>query len=97
MSERPLRRATSCWRPCAVVMVGLPEHQCTMLILICVDGMSYKEAAEILDVPIGAMASRMARAREALHEQIANHSHSGVAGTIIPLMSPCADTSQGEH
>ncbi len=74
-----------------------PEHERIMLILICVDGMSYNDAAEILDIPIGAMASRMARAREALHEQIANHSHSGVAGTIIPLMSPCAYTSQGEH
>jgi RNA polymerase sigma-70 factor, ECF subfamily len=77
-------------------LANLPEHQRTMLILICVDGMSYREAAEILDIPIGAMASRMARARDALHEQIASQSRTGVAGTIIPLMSAFAGAARGE-
>jgi len=75
-------------------LVDLPEHQRIMLILICVDGMSYKEAAEVLDIPIGAMASRVAKAREALHKQIASYSHTG---TMIPLMSACTGQGQGEH
>jgi len=75
----------------------LAEPQRTMLILICVDGMSYNDAAEILDIPIDAMASRMARAREALHEQITRQCHTGVAGTISPLMSACTGTGQGEY
>ena len=75
-------------------LVDLPEHQRIMLILICVDGMSYKEAAEVLDIPIGAMASRVAKAREALHEQIASHSHTS---TIFPPASACKVTGQGEH
>jgi hypothetical protein len=68
-----------------------------MLILICVDEMNYNEAAEILDIPVDAMASRMARAREALHEQITSQCHTGVARTIIPLMSASTATGQGEH
>ncbi len=75
-------------------LADLPEHQRIMLILICVDGMSYNDAAEILDIPIGVMGSRMAKAREALHKQIASYSHTG---TMIPLMSACTGQGQGEH
>jgi RNA polymerase sigma-70 factor (ECF subfamily) len=75
-------------------LADVPEHQRIMLILICVDGMSYNDAAEILDIPIGVMASRMAKAREALHEQIASYSHTGA---VIPLMSACTGPGQGEH
>jgi RNA polymerase sigma-70 factor (ECF subfamily) len=41
----------------------LPEEQRTVLLLICVEGLSYKEAAETLDLPIGTVTSRLARAR----------------------------------
>ncbi|MEO7496058.1 MAG: RNA polymerase sigma factor [Massilia sp.] len=36
--------------------------------LVLVDGMPYKEAAEVLDIPLGTLTSRLARAREALQE-----------------------------
>lgn len=41
----------------------LPEAQRTVMLLICVDGYSYQESSDILDVPIGTIMSRLARAR----------------------------------
>lgn len=46
----------------------LPPDQKVLIALVCVDGLSYKDAAEILEVPIGTVMSRLARARRALHE-----------------------------
>jgi len=46
-----------------------PEHR-VLIGLVCVDGMTYKEAAEILEVPLGTVMSRLARARLALHDAI---------------------------
>ncbi len=41
----------------------LPEAQRLVLQLVSVEGFSYGEAAEVLDVPIGTIMSRLARAR----------------------------------
>jgi RNA polymerase sigma-70 factor (ECF subfamily) len=47
-----------------------PEHR-AILILVCVDGLSYREAAEILGIPIGTVMSRLSRARLDLHALLA--------------------------
>jgi len=44
----------------------LPEEQRLAVALVLVEGLSYKEAAHIMEVPIGTLTSRLARAREAL-------------------------------
>ncbi|HWI11118.1 MAG TPA: sigma-70 family RNA polymerase sigma factor [Burkholderiaceae bacterium] len=44
----------------------LSEDQRAVVGLVLVDGLAYKEAAEVLGVPIGTLTSRLARAREAL-------------------------------
>jgi RNA polymerase sigma-70 factor (ECF subfamily) len=48
------------------------EHRAAIM-LICVEGYSYAEAATILEVPPGTVASRVARARAKLGELLFNH------------------------
>ncbi len=45
---------------------ALPAPQKAVLLLVCVEDLSYRDAADILGVPIGTVMSRLARAREAL-------------------------------
>jgi RNA polymerase sigma-70 factor, ECF subfamily len=40
--------------------------------LVLVEGLSYKEAAEIMGIPIGTLTSRLARGREALQALLAD-------------------------
>jgi len=49
----------------------LPEEQRGALMLVAVEGLSYREAADILEVPIGTVTSRLARARDALRAVLA--------------------------
>jgi RNA polymerase sigma factor (sigma-70 family) len=44
----------------------LPDEQREVLALVAIAGMAYREAAEMLSVPIGTVMSRLARARAAL-------------------------------
>lgn len=44
----------------------LPRDQQVLVALVCVDGLSYKEAAETLQLPIGTVMSRLSRARQAI-------------------------------
>ena len=48
------------------VLGTLPSEQRSVLLLVCVDGLSYKEAAEVLGTPIGTVMSRLARGRQEL-------------------------------
>lgn len=41
----------------------LPEEQKAVLMLVCIEGLSYRETAEVMGVPIGTVTSRLARAR----------------------------------
>jgi RNA polymerase sigma-70 factor (ECF subfamily) len=51
-------------------MAQLPEEQRLAVSLVLVEGLPYKEAALVLDVPIGTLTSRLARAREALQAML---------------------------
>jgi RNA polymerase sigma-70 factor (ECF subfamily) len=51
-------------------MEQLSESNRVVLALVCVDGLSYKEAAMTLDVPVGTVMSRLARARVKLNTLI---------------------------
>jgi RNA polymerase sigma-70 factor, ECF subfamily len=51
-------------------MARLPVEQRAVLMLVCVDGLSYEEAAGVLSIPAGVLASRLSRARLALAEKL---------------------------
>jgi RNA polymerase sigma-70 factor (ECF subfamily) len=53
-------------------IAALPDQQREVLVLVCIEDMSYREAAEMLGVPIGTVMSRLARARSALAEALAD-------------------------
>ncbi len=47
-------------------MKALPDDHRAVLALVAVEGLSYREAAVVLETPIGTVMSRLARARAAL-------------------------------
>jgi RNA polymerase sigma factor (sigma-70 family) len=48
----------------AVAQLGADQRAVVGLVLV--EGLSYEEAAQVLDIPVGTVTSRLARAREAL-------------------------------
>jgi RNA polymerase sigma-70 factor, ECF subfamily len=47
-------------------LAALPEEQQVVLALVSIEGLSYEEAAKVLNVPRGTVMSRLARARRAV-------------------------------
>lgn len=54
----------------AAAVLRLPEESRVVLMLVCVEGLTYREAAEIAAIPIGTVMSRLARARLTLMAMI---------------------------
>ncbi len=50
------------------------EHR-QVLLLVGVEGLNYREVAEELDIPIGTVMSRLARARERMRQTLADGAH----------------------
>lgn len=48
----------------------LPDEQRAVLMLVTIEGVAYREAADILGIPIGTVMSRLARARLALGQAL---------------------------
>jgi RNA polymerase sigma-70 factor, ECF subfamily len=53
-------------------MAQLPVEQREAVSLVLVEGLSYREAAEIIGVPIGTITSRLARGRDSLQALLGN-------------------------
>jgi RNA polymerase sigma-70 factor (ECF subfamily) len=60
----------------SAAMAQLPDEQRVLIALVCIDGLSYKEAADITGSPIGTVMSRLARARRELHARLEGHPRS---------------------
>ena len=63
---RPATEAAIDLARAMAAMQRLPEEQREVVALILIDGFGYREAAEILEQPIGTVSSRLARGRQAL-------------------------------
>jgi RNA polymerase sigma-70 factor (ECF subfamily) len=56
---------------------ALSDDQRAVVGLVLVEGLPYKEAADVLGIPIGTLTSRLARARDALQALLAPPQESG--------------------
>ena len=65
-SEDPLER-----QRLHAALDGLPNEQRAVLMLVVVEGHAYHEVAEILEIPIGTVMSRLSRARQRLRDVLA--------------------------
>lgn len=54
----------------------LPEEQRLAVALVLIEGLSYREAAQVLEIPIGTLMSRLARGRFALQQMLKDRSPS---------------------
>jgi RNA polymerase sigma-70 factor (ECF subfamily) len=72
-----LTEKNNTWAAVRRALGELPAEQRAALILICVNGISYKETAKILDIPLGTVTRRVARARRALYVRLATRSAGG--------------------
>lgn len=52
------------------VLLGLPDDQRLAVCLVLVEGLSYREAADVMEVPIGTLTSRLGRGRAALMAEL---------------------------
>lgn len=65
VGDRGLEPQEAAWSVQAA-LEQLPDEQRLVIGLVLVEGLAYKEAAHVLDIPIGTVMSRLARGREAL-------------------------------
>jgi RNA polymerase sigma-70 factor (ECF subfamily) len=69
IGEAVMERAIDRWSAEAALS-RLPEDQRLAVGLVLIEGLSYKDAAEVLDVPLGTLTSRLSRGREALQDML---------------------------
>ena len=62
-SDAPIQRLSI-----EAALERLPEEQRLAVALVLVEGLAYKEAAAVLEVPVGTVTSRLARGRETLEK-----------------------------
>jgi RNA polymerase sigma factor (sigma-70 family) len=67
---RPAMDATLDLRRAMDAMSSLPDEQREVVALVLVEGFGYRETAEMLELPVGTVASRLARGRIALLQML---------------------------
>jgi RNA polymerase sigma-70 factor, ECF subfamily len=75
-------------------LTALPVGWRECLILREVEALSYKEIAQVVDVPIGTVMSRLARARQALQREVLRDSDQSLTPKNGRQFGPAASTAQ---
>lgn len=63
------------------LLTSLPKDQFYVIMLIGFQQLTYKDAAKVLNVPIGTIMSRLCRGRQALQHPFKRHFRAGVRGS----------------
>jgi RNA polymerase sigma-70 factor (ECF subfamily) len=69
-------------------LLELDELHRTPLVLFYLQNLSYHEIAEILEIPVGTVMSRLARGKDALRERLALRAAGVSSSKVIPVNPP---------
>ncbi|MDH3647324.1 MAG: RNA polymerase sigma factor [Gammaproteobacteria bacterium] len=67
----------------AIGKLSLPQRQ--VLTLVELEGLTYREVADTLEVPIGTVMSRLSRARKALRNELLETEHMAQDANVVPF------------
>lgn len=65
----------------------LPEEQRAVILLVCIEGLTYRQTAEVLDLPMGTVMSRLGRGRAALRRLIEGEERPSTGPILFPKES----------
>jgi RNA polymerase sigma-70 factor (ECF subfamily) len=71
-------------RDLEAAIARLPQEQRQVILLVGLEGMSYEDAASILDIPVGTVRSRLSRARDHLRKLMGMDDEVAAAVAVEP-------------
>lgn len=79
LGANPLDEKPATMHQISRALYGLPDEQREVVVLVIMHGLSYEEASEIAEVPLGTVRSRLSRARASLRLALGEREMSDLA------------------